>query len=126
MASTATIDYWSLVSRSLRIIWKHKFLLFFGFFATAGGGGGRNWAEDVGPRLHDFFFANPVILVLIIVGLVIVWLVLFVMSLISKGALVAALVAGLLATTDSNVCPHGRPTMVDLPDRVLDRLFKRQ
>jgi DNA mismatch repair protein MutL len=37
----------------------------------------------------------------------------------------AALVADLLATADSTVCPHGRPTMVDLPDRVLDRLFER-
>jgi DNA mismatch repair protein MutL len=37
----------------------------------------------------------------------------------------AALVADLLATAEPNICPHGRPTMVDLPDRVLDRLFKR-
>jgi len=36
-----------------------------------------------------------------------------------------ALVADLLATDSSTICPHGRPTMVDLPDRVLDRLFKR-
>ncbi len=90
MASTATIDYWSLVSRSLRIIWKHKFLWFFGFFASSGVGGGLNWAEDAGPRLHDFFFVNPGALVLVIMGLVIVWLVMFVMNLISTGALVAA------------------------------------
>lgn len=89
MTATGSIDYWSLVSRSLHIIWKHKFLWFFGFFASAGGGGGLNWVDDAGPRLHDFFFANPAILVLTIVGLVIVWLVLFVMNLISKGALVA-------------------------------------
>jgi DNA mismatch repair protein MutL len=37
----------------------------------------------------------------------------------------AALLEELLTTADSTVCPHGRPTMVDLPDRVLDRLFKR-
>jgi hypothetical protein len=91
VTSAASIDYWSLVSRSLRIVWKHKFLWFFGFFATAGGGGGGgfNWVEQGGPRIRDFFLANPAILVLTIVGLVIVWLVLFVMNLISTGAVVA-------------------------------------
>lgn len=37
----------------------------------------------------------------------------------------AALVEGLLTAECPAVCPHGRPTMVDLPDRVLDRLFGR-
>ncbi|UCE27744.1 MAG: hypothetical protein JSW52_03035 [Candidatus Coatesbacteria bacterium] len=37
----------------------------------------------------------------------------------------AALVRDLLATDSPTVCPHGRPTMVDLPDRVLNRLFNR-
>jgi DNA mismatch repair protein MutL len=37
----------------------------------------------------------------------------------------AALVEGLLTAECAAVCPHGRPTMVDLPDRVLDRLFGR-
>jgi DNA mismatch repair protein MutL len=36
-----------------------------------------------------------------------------------------ALIDDLLATDNPTICPHGRPTMVDLPDRVLDRLFKR-
>lgn len=89
MTSTVTIDYWSLVSRSLRIVWKHKFLWFFGFFASAGGGGGLNWVEDAGPRLHEFFLANPGILVLVVVGAVIVWFAFFIMNLISTGALVA-------------------------------------
>jgi DNA mismatch repair protein MutL len=35
------------------------------------------------------------------------------------------LIDDLLATDNPTICPHGRPTMVDLPDRVLDRLFKR-
>lgn len=90
MTPAASIDYWSLVSRSLRITWKHKFLWFFGFFATAGFGGGFNWVEDAGPYFRDFLFANPAVLVLVIVGLVVLWLVLLVMNLISTGALVAA------------------------------------
>ena len=89
MTSTVNIDYWSLVSRSLRIVWKHKFLWFFGFFASASGGGGFNWVEDAGPRLHQFFIANPEILVLVVVVAVIVWIALFVMNLVSTGALVA-------------------------------------
>jgi hypothetical protein len=90
MDSTLSIDYWSLVSRSLRIIWKHKFLWFFGFFASSGFGGGFNWIDDAGPRIRDFLLASPVTLVLIIMAAVIVWLVFFVMNLISTGALVAS------------------------------------
>jgi len=90
MTPAAGIDYWSIVTRSLRIIWKHKFLWFFGFFAAGSSGSSFRWVEDAGPRLRDFFFANPAVLVLVIVGLVIVWLVMFVMNLISTGALVAA------------------------------------
>jgi len=89
MTSTVNIDYWSLVSRSLRIVWRYKFLWFFGFFASAGGGSGFNWVDDAGPRVRDFFLQNPGILVFVIVGLVIVWLIFFVMNLISTGALVA-------------------------------------
>jgi hypothetical protein len=89
MTPAASIDYWSLVSRSLRIIWKHKFLWFFGFFAAGGGGGGLNGVDDAAPYVRDFLFANPAVLVLVIVGLVILWLVLFVLNLISTGALVA-------------------------------------
>jgi DNA mismatch repair protein MutL len=37
----------------------------------------------------------------------------------------AALVEGLLTAECPAVCPHGRPTMVDLPDHVLDRMFGR-
>lgn len=90
MVPAASIDYWSLVSRSLRIIWKHKFLWFFGFFAAGSGSTGFNWVSDSGPYVRDFFLANPALLVLVIMGLVIFWLVMFVMNLISTGALVSA------------------------------------
>jgi hypothetical protein len=89
MASAVSIDYWSLVSRSLRIVWRHRVLWFFGFFATAGSGGGFNWVEQGGPKIRDFLLTNPAVLVLIIVGLVILWLVLFIMNVISTGAVVA-------------------------------------
>jgi hypothetical protein len=90
MAPTASIDYWSLVSRSLRIIWKHKFLWFFGFFAAGSGSSGFNWVNDAGPYVRDFFLVHPGVFVLIIMGLVLFWLVMFVMNLISTGALVSA------------------------------------
>jgi len=38
----------------------------------------------------------------------------------------AALVRDLLATATPEVCPHGRPTMVHLEARALERLFQRQ
>jgi hypothetical protein len=89
MTSAVSIDYWNLVTRSLRIVWKHRVLWFFGFFATASSGGGINWVEHGGPRIRDFLLTNPTILVLIVVGLVILWLVLFIMNVISTGAVVA-------------------------------------
>jgi hypothetical protein len=90
MVPAASIDYWSLVTRSLRIIWKHKFLWFFGFFAAGTGSGGFNWVTDAGPYVRDFILENAAVFVLIVMGLVIFWLVMFVMNLISTGALVSA------------------------------------
>lgn len=82
------IDYWDLVSRSVRTAWKYKFLWFFGFFASSGGGNIGRWSEGGGDRLRDFFLSNPMLLVLIVMGLVIVGLAFFVMNIICTGGLI--------------------------------------
>ncbi len=90
MANTVEIDYWGLVGRSLRIVWKHKFLWFFGFFASVSGGNSVNWAEKGGGSVRQFLLAHPVLLLSTIVALVVLWLVLFAMNLVSKSALIAS------------------------------------
>ena len=94
MTTARSIDYWGIVTRSAGIAWNHKFLWFFGFFASAGGGGGgdvakwgEHWVGDVG----DFFMSHLGMLVAIIMGLVVLWLAVFVMNLISKGALLSCI-----------------------------------
>jgi len=96
MTTARTIDYWGIVTRSVRIAWDNKFLWFFGFFAAAGsggGGGGTNWnAGDRGlNEIRDFFMSHAEVLVAMIMGLVIIWLILLVMNLISKGALLSCI-----------------------------------
>ncbi len=90
MTSVVRLDCWDIVQRSLRTVWKYKFLWIFGFFVSIGGGGASNIAEEAGPAVRDFFMEHVEILVLVIVGLVILWLVLFVVNLISKAALIGA------------------------------------
>ncbi len=94
MTAARNIDYWGIVTRSARIAWDHKFLWFFGFFAGSGGGGGGNYG-NVGEHgvdgIKDFFMSHAGMMVAIIMGLVILWLILVVMSLISKGALLSCI-----------------------------------
>jgi hypothetical protein len=90
MIAARNIDYWGIVTRSARVAWNHKFLWFFGFFAGSGGGGGGNYGslgEQGATEIRDFFVSHLEILALIVVGIVLLWLVLLVMGLISKGAL---------------------------------------
>jgi len=88
MTDVVRIDYWEIVVRSLRLIWKRRFLWFFGFFASVSGGQAISWTDEGGPRIREFFLAHVEILVLVIVAVVVVWLALFIMNLISKGALI--------------------------------------
>lgn len=83
------LDYWGLVTRSLNVVRDHKILWFFGFFAASGSGGTLNWVNEAGPRWKDFLLSRPDILVAIVFFAVVVWLVMFAMGLISKGALIA-------------------------------------
>ena len=94
MTTARSIDYWGIVTRSVRIAWNHKFLWFFGFFAASGGGGGgntANWGERGVDEIRAFFMSHIEVLVAVIMGLVLLWLVLVVMSLISKGALLSCI-----------------------------------
>ena len=89
MHAVNEIAYWDIVRRSLAIAWNDKFLWFFGFFAAAGGGGNfLNLGERGGESVRDFFVTHLEILVVVVVGLVILWLLFFVMNLISRGALI--------------------------------------
>ncbi len=89
MTTAQTIDYWGVVQRSLGIVWKHKFLWFFGFFATVSGGNVLSWVDERGEVVRDYMMERVEVLAVLIVFVVLVWLVLFVMNLISKGALIA-------------------------------------
>ncbi|MFH1689322.1 MAG: hypothetical protein ABIE42_03690 [Candidatus Eisenbacteria bacterium] len=94
MTAARNIDYWGIVTRSARIAWDHKFLWFFGFFAGSGGGGGGNYGnlgEHGVDEIKNFFMSHAGVMVAIIMGLVVLWLVLMVMSLISKGALLSCI-----------------------------------
>lgn len=94
LATARNIDYWGIVTRSARVAWSHKFLWFFGFFAASGGGGSGNYSsvgEHGAERIRDFFLSHIEILVLLIMGVVLLWLVLLVMNVISKGALLSCI-----------------------------------
>jgi hypothetical protein len=89
MTNALNIDYWDLVTRSLRIAWKYKFLWFFGFFAASGGGGNSTgWREESAPWLRDFFTTHPYAFVMLIMAIVILALVFIVMSVICTGGLI--------------------------------------
>ncbi len=88
MTDLIRLDYWDIVQRSIAIMWRHKFLWFFGFFVSAGGSGGSNWVEERWDVVGDYFSTRVEFLALVIVLAVVVWLILFVMSIISRGALI--------------------------------------
>ena len=94
MTATRAIDYWDIVTRSLRVTWNHKFLWFFGFFAASGGGGGgnsMNWNEHRVDSIGEFLLSRIEILVALVLFVLVLWLVFFVMNIISKGALASSI-----------------------------------
>ncbi len=88
MTDAVELDYWDLVSHSVKLAWKHKFLWFFGFFASASGGNVGQWTEEGSGWVRDFFLQHLGILVLIVVGVVILWFAFLVMNIISTGGLI--------------------------------------
>ena len=99
MTQAVAIDYWDLVTRSIKFAWKYKFLWFFGFFASASGGNIGQWTEEGGEWIRDFFMQHLGLLLIIIIAAVVLWLVFLVMNIISTGGLIRS-------ASDAN---HGRP-----------------
>jgi hypothetical protein len=90
MTIPVRIDYWDILQRSIRIAWENKILWVFGFFASATSGNLMSWVDEGRPFIREFFESRPEVIILAIAGIVFLWLVLFVMSLISTGALVGS------------------------------------
>jgi len=88
MTNALKMDYWDLVTRSLRLAWKYKFLWFFGFFVSSGGGNVGQWQEDAAPWLREFFVMHPYAFVSLIIGVVILGLAMIVLNVISTGGLI--------------------------------------
>jgi len=91
MYATFTIGYWDIVQRSLKVVFRHKFLWFFGFFLAGGGGSIGNWGEGISTESRHWMTTHVQLLTLLIVCAVILWFALVVMSLISKGALISGI-----------------------------------
>lgn len=89
MSAALVTDYWGIVSRSLRIAWDHKFLWFFGFFASLGGGDVIRWVNQGGSFGRQHLLPRAELLALAVMALVVLWLVLFVLNLISRGAVIS-------------------------------------
>lgn len=95
------VDYLELVKAAAKRTWKHKGLWLFGFFVALGSGGGGNYSGNFNyntsggdvqsqiQRYSDFDWRAwiPIIIVLAVVGLVVA-LAVWVLRLISEGALI--------------------------------------
>ncbi len=91
MYATFTIDYWDIVQRSLRVVFRHKFLWFFGVFLAGGGGSIGNWGEEISTEGRHWITTHVQLLTLLIVCAVILWFALVIIGLISKGALISGI-----------------------------------
>ncbi len=94
MQARLTMDYWGLVTRSFHILWKYKFLWFFGFFATAGGGSSGNlaeWSENSAPAIREWMLPRLEVIALVVMVLTVLWFAFFVMGLLSRGALIGSI-----------------------------------
>jgi hypothetical protein len=96
-----SVDYLELVKAAARRTWKHKGLWLFGFFVALGSGGGGNYSSNFRGNTSSSEFQSqlqkysdfdwqawiPIIIVLAVVGLVVA-LAIWVLRLISEGALI--------------------------------------
>jgi hypothetical protein len=91
------MDYMELVKKSVSNAWNYRFLWLFGFFVsvTDGFGGGHWWTDklDRGEsygrfgELGDLYF-DPALLVLLAISAFSLWIIFWVMSVISEGSLI--------------------------------------
>lgn len=93
------MDYIELIKQSLIRAWRYKFLWLFGFFvAAADWHGGFNmkkedfenwhWLDDFGISQKLHFHIEPVFIAYIILLLFAIWVIFFVLSVLSEGALI--------------------------------------
>lgn len=99
------VDYSKIIVDSLRLVWKHKFLWFFGLFAggaSSFGGYNGNFSSDFGgsdngngqsstPReITDWVNAHWQLLILLIAAAIIVGLLLWLWSIVCRGAVIGS------------------------------------
>lgn len=91
------MDYMELVKKSVSNAWNYRFLWLFGFFVsiTDGFGGGHWWTDKLDRsgyygRFGDFgaFRIDPAFLILLAMAAFSVWIIFWVMSVISEGSLI--------------------------------------
>ncbi len=91
------MDYMELIKKSVSNAWNYRFLWLFGFFVavTDGFGGGHWWTDkldrsDYCGRLGEFgdFNIDPALLILLALAAFSLWIIFWVMSVISEGSLI--------------------------------------
>ncbi len=89
--------YMDIVRNSLSNAWKYKFLWLFGFFVAAadGSGNSRLWLHDFDKRDWGGHFGHlgpihisPIIIVYILLAMFAMWIIFWILSVISEGALI--------------------------------------
>lgn len=94
------IDYLGIIKKSWKITWKNKFLWWFGLFLALGGGvsfnfpGNSEWKNKMGEnedQITVFINQHWQIIIIVVALAVILGLVFFVLSLISKAGLIKTL-----------------------------------
>ncbi len=90
-----SLDYWELVTKSLRNAWDYKFLWLFGFFAAGSEGFGHIFSNigKTGDR-YDLgsIGIEPFIIVWLALAAVFVGLMFFIMAVLSEGAMIHGIV----------------------------------
>lgn len=91
------MDYGGILKRSWEIIWRHKILWLFGFFAGAGGGFnfnsntgdfGRGDSTRYGRAVTEWVQANVALIIAVAIAVFVVAVVMWVLSIAARGGLV--------------------------------------
>lgn len=95
------MKYMEIIQKSISNAWKFKFLWLFGFFVAAadGGGWGSNlWSDAIKGKekwgewgrfgqLGDIYI-NPIIILYVVLAMLAIWVIFWVLSILSEGALI--------------------------------------
>ena len=102
-----SIDFGAMITDAWRLIWRHKFLWFFGLFAggstslggwscnfqSGGDSGQENGARrtgETGGQIGDWINSHITLLIIIIAALVVLFLLLWLWSIICRGAVISS------------------------------------